>query len=168
MPVVQPVEVNDTDGADGDVTKAKERSTCCWTDGCQPVSPVKIVWKDSCFTWMQGNRRTCHRLTFQSGGRCPSRHRRDSPPRELNAFGMMPPGLSQLRCTRYHRSRKSSRTSCEGHTNHRSRSSEFFRTSHFCPWEGRRPHQVDHSSWNSSSFPTDGLYLHHPSRIQKR
>ena len=41
MPVVQPVEVNDADGTDGNVTKAKERSTCCWTDGRQPVSPMK-------------------------------------------------------------------------------------------------------------------------------
>ena len=168
VPVVQPVEVNDAYGAEGDVPKAKERSTCCWADRCQPVSPVKIVWKDSCFTWMQGNMRTCHRLTFQSGERCPSRHRRDLPPGELNAFGRMSPGLSQLRCTRYHRSRKSSHTSCEGHRNHRNHSSGCFQTSDFCPWEARRSRQVDQQSKNSSSFPTDGLCLHHPSQIQKQ
>ena len=32
MAVVESTEVDDADGADGDVTKAKERSTCCWTN----------------------------------------------------------------------------------------------------------------------------------------
>ena len=167
--VVESMEVDHAYGAEGDIPKAKERSTRCWTDRCQPVSPGKTVWKESCFTWTQGNMRTCHRLTIQSGGRCPSRHRRDLPPcRELNALGMISPGLSRLRCIRYRRSRKSSHTSCEGHRNHRSRSSGCFQTSDFCPWEERRPRQVDRQLRNSSSFPTGGLCLHHPSRIQKR
>ena len=38
------MEVDDADGADGDVTKAKEWSACCGTDGCQSVSPVEIAW----------------------------------------------------------------------------------------------------------------------------
>ena len=41
MPVVQSVEVDDADGADGDVAKAKERSACSGPDGCQSVSPVE-------------------------------------------------------------------------------------------------------------------------------
>ena len=41
MPVIQSVEVDDADGADGDVAKAKERSACCGTDGCQSVCPVE-------------------------------------------------------------------------------------------------------------------------------
>ena len=44
MPIVESMEVDDADGADGDVAKAKERSACCGTDGCQSVSPVQIVW----------------------------------------------------------------------------------------------------------------------------
>ena len=44
MPVVESMEVDDADRADGDVTKAKERCACSGTDGCQSVSPVEILW----------------------------------------------------------------------------------------------------------------------------
>ena len=44
MPIVESMEVDDADRADGDVAKAKEWSACCGADGCQSVSPVEIAW----------------------------------------------------------------------------------------------------------------------------
>jgi len=50
VPVIQAVEVDDADGADGDVAKAKERGACSGSDGCQSVSPFKKIF----WNWMVG------------------------------------------------------------------------------------------------------------------